>query len=818
MRVPIIASTPQQRSKTTYIGGKPGDKYRFTVITQGLIRYEWAPDGDFEDRPSSFAQHRPSVDWAQLRYNETATSINLYTERFHLTYDKEEFSPSGLFAVIKGYTGTTWRFGEEHDTLGGTYRTLDGIDGRVAVGAGVASRNGFAVIDDSKSLLFTKDGFIAPRKPGPGRVDSYLFCYGHDYREAVKALYLLSGSQPLLPRWTLGNWWSRYYEYTAESYIELMDKFERNGIPLSVGVIDMDWHLVTDQRVKDENYSGWTGYTWNKKFFPDPKEFIRQCHERNLKMTLNEHPADGIHSYEDIYQTMAKAVNFNTDNRDPIPFDIANRTFNKAYFDVLLASLEKDGLDFWWVDWQQGTNSSIPGVDPLWVLNHFHFLHNAKLQQERSPECGGGSRPIVFSRYAGPGSQRYPIGFSGDTVTTWASLNFQPEFTATASNIGYGWWSHDIGGHMQGIMDDELTARWVQLGVFSPIMRLHSTKNRWVRKEPWNLLGSADYGPQSVVTDFLRLRHRLIPYLHTMNARAAEKGEPLVQPLYWDYPAWEESYTVPNQYLFGSQMMVAPITSPQSRATLCGKVRAWLPPGTWIDFFTGMVYDGGRFMWLCRTLDQIPVLVKPGAIIPLDGKPVAKNGAGNADAFEITVVVGADGCFEILEEDENHSGTDGSWMMTRIKYDDKVARLSVGATIGADVTERRTWSIRFLGLQMPEPENILMTANGVSSTPSVEVTDAAIIIHLGTTSKQTGFTLTLPKDPKLKVNKPEDRIFDILYKAQVPIPLKEELDRILTPKNIATSVRVSQLEALNLDEDLRLVLVERLLADQRSFY
>lgn len=128
--------------------------------------------------------------------------------------------------------------------------------------------------------------------------------------------------------------------------------------------------------------------------------------------------------------------------------------------------------------------------------------------------------PLILSRYAGPGSHRYPVGFSGDTVVSWESLKFQPYFTSTASNIGYGWWSHDIGGHMLGVRDEELEARWYQLGVFSPINRLHSSLSPFVGKEPWNFQQPV----RDIMRDALILRHRLIPYLHTMNWRAATKG------------------------------------------------------------------------------------------------------------------------------------------------------------------------------------------------------------------------------------------------------------------------------------------------------
>ena len=138
-----------------------------------------------------------------------------------------------------------------------------------------------------------------------------------------------------------------------------------------------------------------------------------------------------------------------------------------------------------------------------------------------------GNRPLTFSRYAGVGSHRYPVGFSGDSVISWESLQFQPYFTNTASNVGYGWWSHDIGGHMMGIRDDELMARWVEYGVFSPINRLHSTDNPFNGKEPWKF----DKITQGVMEDYLRLRHGMVPYLYTMNHRANYDDLPLIQPM-----------------------------------------------------------------------------------------------------------------------------------------------------------------------------------------------------------------------------------------------------------------------------------------------
>ena len=414
-----------------------GDKWRFQILGDGLLRYEWADDGVFEDRASTFAINR-NLPPPKFRQWEEDGYLNVKTKFYHIIYNKKEFTASNLMVRVGG--GVTrhhseWRYGDQAHGFGGTTRTLDGVDGRIGLGPGVVSPNGYSIIDDSTTMLF-EDGWIAPRRQGSNRVDGYLFAFAHNYKEAIKALYALSGPQPLLPRWSLGNWWSRYHAYSADEYLILMDKFKANDIPFNVAVIDMDWHWVDDKRVVDAGLSGWTGYSWNTKLFPDPKKFCQELLNRGLKITINDHPADGVASYEDAYQKMAKALNHDTSDNSSIDFDPTSRNFLDAYFDVLLRDLEDDGISFFWEDWQSGPYSRVEGIDPLTVLNHYHYLNNKTHSEET---------PLVFSRYAGPGSHRYPVGFSGDTVTTWKSLEFQPEFTATASNIGYGQWSHDIG-------------------------------------------------------------------------------------------------------------------------------------------------------------------------------------------------------------------------------------------------------------------------------------------------------------------------------------------------------------------------------------
>ena len=246
-------------------------------------------------------------------------------------------------------------------------------------------------------------------------------------------------------------------------------------------------------------------------------------------------------------------------------------------------------------------------MDPLWLLNHYHYLDN----------CRKGQAGLILSRYGGPGSHRYPIGFSGDTIVTWESLAFQPYFTSTASNIGYTWWSHDIGGHMRGYYDEDLALRWLQFGVFSPINRLHSSCNAFNSKEPWF------YSPETCrwMKQYLRLRHSLLPYLYTMNVATHEEGLPLVQPLYYHYPNEEEAYEAKNQYFFGSELMVAPITESLDPVFHSASVSVWFPDGVWYDFFHDWKYEGKGKLTVFRASQDIPVFARAGAIIPMDAQP-----------------------------------------------------------------------------------------------------------------------------------------------------------------------------------------------------
>ena len=781
-------------NQTTCIVGK---NYRITILTPRLIRMEYDPEGRFEDRPTQMAQDRHFAP-VPYHYWKTEKGIEIRTAGVNLFYDERPFSAAGLWAENRSACRgiyTTWHFGDPvTENLGGTARTLDEADGETPLCPGILSRLcGYSVLDDSHSPVLLENGWYEPRRDHI--FDLYLFCYGTDYRQALKDYFHLCGTTPLLPRCALGNWWSRFYAYTDHEYLALMDTFRQKGIPLSVAVLDMNWH-ITDAGPEGR---GWTGYTWDHALIGDPGAFLEQLHQRGLKVTLNLHPAEGIQAHEERYPAVARVLGKDAEHRQRIPFDPTDRQFMNAYFQDVLAPLERQGVDFWWVDWQQGTKSAAPGVDPLWVLNHFHALHSVK----------NGHRPFILSRYCGPGSHRYPVGFSGDSAISWASLAFQPYFTSTASNIGYGWWSHDIGGHTHGKRDPELQVRWLQYGVFSPIMRMHSTSNRFNGKEPWRYSAECE----RIMTDLLRLRHRMIPYLYTMNWRCHTQGEMLVQPMYYAYPEREEAYQVPNQYLFGSELMVMPITSPQISDLELGSVAGWLPEGTYYDFFSGLRYQGDRMIRVFRPLDQIPVFAKAGAIVVMEEDHPIQNGGMNPDALEIRVFAGADGRFDLYEDaGDGFSYQQGDYCITQMRFQwnqgqNSAFTLSPGAADAAYMPAQRSYHFRFVGLD-----------DGV--VPAVKIDGTAVscpIQYLDSEYTWDIQLLSVPQDRAVEVafagraapaqNHALGWQEQILNRAHIQYELKDRIYHLLVSGKSAPAV-FSTLHAMGLSVDLIAALME----------
>ncbi len=637
---------------------------RFTILTPQLIRMEWVEDGKFEDHASLVFINRrmPAPEFKNEFENEF---LVLRTGKLALRYLRRggEFTRLNLRVEfeLNGET-VTWTPGsEDKGNLQGTIRTLDGVKGSTPLGAGLISRDGWVLVDDSESPLFDNSDWpwVMPRPTGK-RQDFYLFAYGHDYKQALLDYTRVAGKIPLPPRFAFGTWWSRYWAYTDTEFTELVRGFQEHDIPLDVLVIDMDWHPTfgvkwwENKKDQSNHTLGWTGYTWNKTYFPDPPMFLDWAHRQGLKTTLNMHPASGVQPHEEQYPEMARAMGIDPATQKYVPFDITNKKFTENYFKILHHPLERQGIDFFWLDWQQEQKTSVAGVNPTWWLNYTHFT-----DMERR-----GKRPLLFHRWGGLGNHRYQIGFSGDTIVVWESLAFQPYFTATAANVGYGYWSHDIGGHMRarlgarpaiGQPQDpdyaELYTRWIQYGVFSPILRTHTTKDPQSERRIWAY--PAEYA--ALMRDAFLLRYALIPYIYTAARAAYDTGLSICRPLYYDYPEAAEAYEFKDEYFFGSDMIVAPVATAVSEETRLATKSIWLPPGTWIEWFSGAELKGPAKLERTFALNEIPVYVKAGSIVPMQPK-MRNTSEKPLDPLILTVFPGESGETRVYDDAGNTPG------------------------------------------------------------------------------------------------------------------------------------------------------------------
>ena len=704
---PAIADNPKADAKAVVTSGNA----RFTVLTPQLIRMEWSADGQFEDRATlTFVNRETPV--PEFKVRESRSKLTITTPALTLTYLKNgKFSDKNLKAVFTlNGREVVWTPGMENpQNLLGTTRTLDGADGsklKEPMEQGILSRAGWSLIDDSQRHVLTPDGsewkeWVEARPEGD-RQDLYLFAYGHDYKQALADYALVAGRAPMPPKYTLGYWWSRYWQYSDNEFVDLVNKLKSMDVPIDVLIVDMDWHetwgLRKSNSPKDEygQRIGWTGYTWQKELFPSPANFLKWTENEELKVALNLHPASGIQPYEAVYDDFTKEYGWSEKGKS-VPFKIDERKWADAYFKTVLEPMERDGVDFWWLDWQQWKESKYtPGLSNTFWLNHTFFNH----AERQNP----GLRPFIYHRWGGLGSHRYPLAFSGDTYATWPMLAYLPYFTATASNVNYGWGGHDIGGHMfhktQKATDPELYTRWLQYGVFTPIFKTHSTKDPRIERCIWCF---PDH--MFLMRDAIRLRYTLAPYIYNAARENYDTGVGMCRPMYYDYPESDKAYETPEQFMFGNDILATTITQPVDSITGLAPRTIWFPEGAWFDCATGSMYEGGRTEELHYTLAENPHYAKAGSIIPMNPATV-KNLQQPCDTLVLTFIPGGDGQLRHYEDDGMSQQYKTNYAVTTVskKQEGNTVRVRISPREGsfAGASDNRSYELRFPAVFPPK--------------------------------------------------------------------------------------------------------------------
>ena len=674
---------------------------RFTVVTDGVVRLEWQPEGRFTDLPSFVASERdyPQTDYKVRKRGKT---VEITTSKMILSYKTGtgRFTADNL--TIKAADGFfTWKPGmKQKENLKGTFRTLDGLEGDLQTQTwvqdmkqgehrrfedGVIAKDGWTLIDESENLLFdgTDWAWVKERPEGECQ-DWYFMAYGHDYKAALKDFTVFAGKMPLPPRFTFGYWWSRYWAYTDRELRTLVDKFHAYDIPLDVLVVDMDWHYT------DPGRGGWTGWTWNKSLFPNPRKFMNYLKDEGLKVTINLHPADGFDHFEECYPALAESLGRDAADTSRIEWLNSDKEFMTNMFEQVMHPMQEEGVDFWWLDWQQHMyDKKMENLHNTWWINYCYFT---------DMERHGDKRPLLYHRWGGLGNHRYQIGFSGDATISWESLEFQPYFTATASNVLYGYWSHDIGGHLGNTIDAEMYTRWLQYGGFSPVMRTHSSKSGALNKEPW--VFTSEY--TDVIRQTVRQRYEMAPYIYTMARKGYDEGLALCRPMYYDYPEAPEAYSFRSQYMFGDDMLIAPVT----KAAVDGfaEVDVWLPEGKWYELHTGTMLEGGAVVKRHFALDEYGIYVKAGSVLPFYGDEVQNLNCNDEDVY-VTVFPEGEGCFRMYEDAGNDKNYASEHAFTSISnsWDGAVQTIRIAPREGSyqGMPSERRFKVKVLASAAP---------------------------------------------------------------------------------------------------------------------
>jgi len=732
--VSLMAQKPTKASDKAIV--KVDKNVRFTVLTDGVVRMEWDSTGAFTDDPSFVVVNR-DLQVPPYKVKKSGGWLTITTEKMQLRYKtgSGRFTAKNLSVKSAGsldqsretksknaFRSFEWKPGlKQVENLKGTYRTLDRYDGNMLlekdkttpmpIEDGLLSKEGWTLIDDSGSFLFDDSSWswVKTRK-NPYAQDWYFMAYGRNYKSVLKDFSLIAGKVPMPPRYAFGYWWSRYWSYSDKEIRSLVDNFDAFNIPVDVLVVDMDWHItkMPGWGASDEfgERPGWTGWTWNRGLFPDPQKFLDWTASRNLKTTLNLHPASGMLSHEEKYKEFAEKMGVDPATGKGIAWEGSNKKLVQTLFDVVLHPMEKDGVDFWWLDWQQYANDKkLKNLSNTWWLNYLFFS---------DMERNSSHRPMLYHRWGGLGNHRYQIGFSGDTYVSWKSLEYQPYFTNCASNVLYGYWSHDIGGHMfpkwidkENVLDPELYTRWMQYGVFTPILRTHSTKNAVLNKEIWNFRGDFFNAQKEAI----RLRYNLVPYIYTMSRECYDTGVSLCRPMYYDYPNAEESYTFDREFMFGDDMLIAPIGAPMEKGV--SSVKVWLPEGNdWFEWRTGTLLKGGQVLNREFSILEYPVYVKAGAVIPMYDDSVM-DVQNDPKCARISVFPGGEGKGRMYEDngDSKDYATEYAYTYFKTACPDKNAlELEISPREGqyAGMPETRKFQLYLYGRAIPE----LVTVNG----------------------------------------------------------------------------------------------------------
>ncbi|MEI3508213.1 MAG: TIM-barrel domain-containing protein [Bacilli bacterium] len=583
--------------------------------------------------------------------------------------------------------------------------------------------------------------------------------YNKDYEEALKDYYNLTGYPALIPRFALGNWWSRNNDYDDIELKDLVDTFEKKEIPLSVVLLDKDWH----KRKYDGKKHLKTGFTFNNEYFKNPSAMIGYLHSKGIRLGLNVNPLEGLTDVDVYY---AEALKFlEPDKNGDIPFNAFDPKFIDVYLKLFIHPLDAVGVDFFWLDTFDESKMS-----ELALLKHYQFY-----DMERDYK----RRPMVLANDMMLAPHRYPVLYSGKTTVNWSTLRKLPFYNASAFNNGVIFWAHDIGGYFKGVEDGELYTRFVQLETFSPILKFGADKGKYYKREPWRW----DIKTYTIVKDYLQLRHKLVPYIYSEAYKYHKFGKPLIKPIYFTKPDFYDDVLYRNEYYFGGELFVAPIVSQKDYVMNCVVHNFYIPDGMWYDFVTGKKFPGGRNYVAFFRDEEYPVFAKSGAIIPM-GTNENINDTTPPDNMEIQIFPGQNNTYTLFEDDgQSDLYRKDFYLLTEIEYNYLPSNYSViiRSVEGKSgiIPDKRNYKIVFRNTKRTDDVTVYSNRDKVSFKTYVDGPDFVVEVEGVKTVGQLTINCKgqdIEIDAVHLINRDIEGIISDL---QITTEMKEKIDAVL---------------------------------------
>lgn len=473
-----------------------------------------------------------------------------------------------------------------------------------------------------------------------------------DLYTTLKGYIQLTGRPKLPPRWAFGYLQSRWGWENRKYIEETIGNFKTRKIPVDAFIYDFEWYTsLPDYGVKPQGESNFNDFSFNDKLFPEPAKQITEYKKQGIKFIGIRKPRLGNTANLDYARSRGWLINKDKElgisSRD---LDFSNDSA-RAWYIRQMKPLQNAGADAWWND----EGESYYSLYYWWNKAEYDLL-----DQTRPNE-----RFFSINRAFSPGNQR--LGYctwNGDTYSTWEELNRTVSDVLNWSLSGMYYSSCDIGG-FHGTPSTENLVRWHQAGVFFPIMRSHS--DLMVQPHfPW-LWGDE---AENAMRKANNLRYRLLPYIYSLGHEAYKTGAPIVRPLVMEYPTDAAVANLSDEMLLGKGLLAAPVLIPG------GKREVYLPDGIWYDFFTNKLLKGATRFEVTKSLDEIPVYVAAGTILPL-GPEVPDSDYDTTAPLEIRVYPGRDGSFTMTEDDgTSYDYIKSNVRTTAYKWNDATRTLS----------------------------------------------------------------------------------------------------------------------------------------------